>query len=220
MRTNQVTLGAPNTDELIALTWADASLNYIDSPVHLADDKVYIFSGKDDSVVNSKVVHSLQSYYTAFVKPGNIVANYDISAEHCLPTIDYGEPCATLASPYLGNCNFDGAGAALKTIYGNNLKSGNAIETNLKSFDQTSFIKRTLTSIADTGYIYVPTNCADGKASCSLHISFHGCEQNVELIGSAYAEHAGFNSWAEANNIIVLYPYVKPSHLTPYNPNG
>ena len=54
----------------------------------------------------------------------------------------------------------------------------------------------------------------------SLHISFHGCEQGADFIGSAYAEHTGFNSWAEANNIIVLYPYIAASNSLPTNPNG
>lgn len=30
----------------------------------------------------------------------------------------------------------------------------------------------------------------------------------------------GFNEWAEANNIIVVYPQAKKSAVVPYNPNG
>ena len=49
-----------------------------------------------------------------------------IYVEHCLPTVNYGEVCDTLSSPYLGNCKYDGAGAALNTLYHNsklNLKA-------------------------------------------------------------------------------------------------
>ena len=35
----------------------------------------------------------------------------------------------------------------------------------------------------------------------------HGCLQNLEVVGNAYAAHAGYNHWAEASGIVVLYPY-------------
>ena len=34
------------------------------------------------------------------------------------------------------------------------------------------------------------------------------------------SRHAGFNEWAESNNIVILYPYVKPSAEVPLNPKG
>ena len=67
---------------------------------------------------------------------------------------------------------------------------------------------------------YISFHCTQKQTTCRLHISFHGCEQNIELIGDAYAAHAGFNEWAETNNIIVLYPYAKVSSSRPTNPNG
>ena len=74
--------------------------------------------------------------------------------------------------------------------------------------------------IGDVGYLYVPSACQSGKVSCRLHVSFHGCQQTLSLIGNAYAVHAGYNEWAEANNIIVLYPYAEVSKSNPTNPNG
>lgn len=47
-----------------------------------------------------------------------IVTNYDTNAGHSFPTDDYGNPCGTTQSPYITNCGFDGAGAALQQIYG------------------------------------------------------------------------------------------------------
>jgi hypothetical protein len=41
-----------------------------------------------------------------------------IEASHTFPTLNYGEPCLVTRSPYLGNCKYDGAGNALKQIYG------------------------------------------------------------------------------------------------------
>jgi len=213
-------LGGPETQTLVTLTNTDAGLGYIDDPAHLRNDRVYLFSGKDDTVVDPSVVHALQSYYMAFVDAPNVVADYNVAAEHCMPTINYGEACSTLASPYLGKCNFDGAGQALQFLYPNlRLVRSDPVSSNLMPFDQSPYFTSSVASIGDTGYIYVPTACKNG-AACHLHVSFHGCEQNLEVIGPEYAKNSGYNSWAEQNNIIVLYPYVKVSSVYPYNPKG
>jgi len=68
-----------------------------------------------------------------------------------------------------------------------------------------------------TGYVYIPTECQK-NATCILHVSFHGCNQNIDSVGDAYVKHTGLNAWAEANNIIVLYPQADKSVLK--NPNG
>jgi hypothetical protein len=212
-------MGTPNVAELVAITNKDALAKFIDSPINLSDDRVYIFSGKDDTVVDQAVVQSLQQYYQYYVPVDNIVADYNIPAEHCFPTLNYGESCSQLKSPYIGKCDFDGAYTALSTLYGSNLKSGTALSSNLMEFDQTPYFKSATSSIGKVGYIYVPTACAKGTA-CSLHLSFHGCEQNLDAIGNQYAADTGFNSWAEANNIIMVYPYVVASEFNPSNPNG
>jgi poly(3-hydroxybutyrate) depolymerase len=53
-----------------------------------------------------------------------------------------------------------------------------------------------------------------------LHIALHGCNQQYSAIGTAFIEHAGYNGWAEANNIIVVYPQTAASYFFPYNPEG
>ena len=41
---------------------------------------------------------------------------------------------------------------------------------------------------------------------CRLHVAFHGCQQNADAVGDAFIGKAGYNEWAEANRIVVLYP--------------
>ncbi len=36
----------------------------------------------------------------------------------------------------------------------------------------------------------------------------------------AFVENAGYNAWADTNNIIVLYPQTVTSYLSPSNPSG
>jgi len=213
--------GLPNVDQLVSLTKTDEKTGDIDKTANLADDKVYLFSGSADTVVKSDVMHSLQEYYNFFVSPSAIVADFNVKAEHCWPTLSNGEACATLGSPYIGKCNFDGAASALKTLYGQNLNArGSYVAGNLQAFSQSPYLPAKAASLADTGYIYVPTACASGTTTCHLHISFHGCLQTADEIKNQYATDIGLNEWAETNNIIVLYPYVKKSLTIPSNPNG
>jgi hypothetical protein len=212
--------GLPNVEGLVALTHNDALFGYIDSVNNLKDDRVYLFSGSADSVVHPAVMHSLHDYYNHFIAASNVVADFNVPAEHCIPTNgQFGEPCSSLSSPYIGICNFDGAGLALQTLFGTLEPPVTPVDSNLIRFLQTPYIDGIETSLADYGYIYIPTACANG-ASCHLHISFHGCLQTEEDIGNAYASKSGYNQWAEANNIIVLYPYAKKSKDLPINPNG
>eukprot|EP01038_Epipyxis_sp_PR26KG_P005903 gene5903-8143_t len=214
-----IAMGKPNTNQLISLTYTDASIGKIDNPKNLIDDKVFIFSGDGDTVVKTPVVQALRDYYLAFVDAGNLVTDFNTPAEHCMPTLDYGEQCTTLKSPYIGKCNYDGAKMAFTTLFGDDLNPRTtAISSNLKVFTQTSYIPTSKSSLGSEGYIYVPTSCAAG-AKCRLHISFHGCQQTLDQIGNAYAAHSGYNEWAESNNIIVLYPYAVVSTF-PSNPNG
>ena len=161
-------------------------------------------------------------YYEYFVSDTNIIANYDLESEHCMPTLDSGEDCGTLSSPYIGKCNFDGAGNALSALLGSLQKrttDQTVLSKNLHSFDQRPYIPSPHSSIGDTGYIYLPTSCALGDA-CRLHVALHGCDQALSMIGPQFAELAGYNQWAETNNVIVLYPYVEVSSSLPTNPKG
>ena len=85
---------------------------------------------------------------------------------------------------------------------------GTAKDANLFQFDQTEFFSGSSTSINNFGYIYIPDACQDGSIACRLHVSYHGCVQDYDSIGDTWAVHAGYNDWAEANNIVVVYPYV------------
>jgi poly(3-hydroxybutyrate) depolymerase len=76
------------------------------------------------------------------------------------------------------------------------------------------------------GYVYVPASCA-AQRPCRVHVAFHGCQQNASTIGDDYYSHAGYNEWADTNDLIVLYPqtiasgrYNNPASSIPYNPNG
>jgi poly(3-hydroxybutyrate) depolymerase len=73
--------------------------------------------------------------------------------------------------------------------------------------------------MADTGFLFVPEDCAHGLP-CRVHVAFHGCRQGIGALGRRFPRQAGYDRWADANRIVVLYPQVTESTLRPFNPRG
>ena len=71
----------------------------------------------------------------------------------------------------------------------------------------------------------IPKACKGGKPS-KLHVAFHGCLQGGENekrpghSGNLFSKYAGYNEWAKANDVIVLYPQVRVWNSGPINPQG
>ncbi|MEP7155726.1 MAG: PHB depolymerase family esterase [Betaproteobacteria bacterium] len=181
--------------------WAKAGA--IDATSNLAASKVYIFTGAKDSVVGQSTSTDLQAYYLNYLPPANVVLKKDIEAEHAVVTDDYGATCTTKASPFINNCGFDMAGAMLQHLYGPLAPRGKTADGTLTEFDQSTFV--TGHGMGASGWVYVPKTCAAG-AKCRVHVALHGCKQNVADVGQEFVRNAGFNRWADANNIVVLYP--------------
>lgn len=182
--------------------WAKEGL--IDPTSNMAASKVYLFSGANDSVVKEATSSALQTYYQNFLPAANIIHNKEIGSEHAFVTDDFGASCLTKASPFINNCQFDLAGALLKHLYGSlNGKKSGTVEGSLYEFDQLPFANGH--GIGATGWVYVPKSCAAG-APCRLHVALHGCRQNSADVGDQFVRNAGYNRWADSNDIVVLYP--------------
>ena len=197
--------------ELVAGTRSLAASGAIDATDNLANANVYLFAGSKDSVVNPSTSADLQRYYQGFLPAANVVFKKDIEAEHAIVTDDYGAPCLTKATPFINNCGFDVAGAILQHLYGplnarNSTPSGNLggnLGGTLSEFDQSGFV--TGHGMAANGWIYVPVSCVQG-AKCRIHVALHGCKQNAADVGDVFVRNAGYNRWADSNDIVVLYP--------------
>lgn len=213
--------GGPDVDSSISYTNLQSSKKTIGDIKNIMDDKVYLYSGTEDSEVDPRVMKDLEKYYQEFMPKDSIVTNFYTVGEHNFPTLDYGNACTVSKQPYISKCNLDGAGETFKTVYGDAAKRGVAIAENLRTFDQAPFTKSlSKISLGDTGYIYVPTACKDGTVTCHAHIAFHGCSMTLSDIGTDFVEHAGYNEWAEGSNIIVVYPFTVKSLSMPSNPYG
>jgi len=190
----------------------------IDPLGNIKNQKVYLFSGTEDTVVNSGVMKQLEAMYRSF--GAQITTEFNISAEHSFPTENYGNLCVTLAEPYINNCNYNAAFEAFKVFYGiDRLKPPiQSLIENVISFDQSDYYS-ILSSFHSKGYLYLPESCRKGTL-CGLHIALHGCEQTLNDISDTFVKHVGLNELAEANNFIVLYPQIERSYTIPFNPKG
>lgn len=185
----------------------------IDDASNLANQKIFMFSGKADTTVATSVMDQVFNYYVttgAFVPSANVIYRKDLNTAHTFPT-DFASTgnnaCTTAGSPYISNCAFDGAGAILQHVYGPlNARNNGALGGSFVEFNQGEFITSPQSfGIAASGFLYVPASCASG-AACKLHVAFHGCSQNFTAIGDKYVKNTGYNRWADTNNIVVLYP--------------
>jgi poly(3-hydroxybutyrate) depolymerase len=73
-------------------------------------------------------------------------------------------------------------------------------------FDQREFLDGDAYShsMRNSGFAYIPASCASTR--CRVHVALHGCLQHFDAVGDEFYKKAGYNEWADANNIIVLYP--------------
>ncbi len=149
---------------------------------------------------------------------------FNVTAEHSMVTENYGNPCSKLKSPFLNNCNVDAAGEILNFVTARSplpSPKTTANPSSLQTFDQSRYVPGGSDpagiSLSDTVYAYIPEACNTQK-NCSLHIALHGCEQTISQIGTTYIQHAGYLEWAEANNIVVLFPQAVEKSMV--NPQG
>lgn len=148
--------------------------------------------------------------------------------------------CATTGNKFINACSdqpasstlYDAAGAALHLFYGA-LKPRTPTDklgSKAQAFSQLPYLKQRdgkpvskpeAIAMSSTGYVYVPQSCKAGQP-CRLHIAFHGCMQSASSLGTTFVDKAGVNEWADANNIVVLYPQAMPTTGLglPTNPMG
>eukprot|EP00026_Physarum_polycephalum_P014003 Phypoly_transcript_14469.p1 GENE.Phypoly_transcript_14469~~Phypoly_transcript_14469.p1 ORF type:complete len:311 (+),score=43.76 Phypoly_transcript_14469:48-980(+) len=203
-------------DDLYTETTKAHSAGSIDPLSHLNSSKVYLYSGTQDSVVNPGAMLKTQQYYQNYVPTSSIKSVFNISSEHGFITTNFGNTCSTAGSPFLNNCNYDQAGDILDYFYGPLHRAVSPKNSSIISLSQATFAPQTgldAASLDDNAYLYVPEGCS----GCDVHIAFHGCDQLISSIGTTFVKHAGFNGWAEANKIVIIYPQAKK---TTTNPKG
>jgi poly(3-hydroxybutyrate) depolymerase len=206
---------APDPAALAKLAQERAAKGEIGPLAKLAGGKVYILHGKQDPVIAESVAHATVDFYDALKAAvpalSALMVTWDGSHDfsHTFPTESAGIDCDKVGTPFLGKCGFDGAGAVFHALYGAPLHKVADAKGKLQRFDQKALLADGKdAALADEGVAYVPPACAKGRR-CGVLVALHGCLQNVDSVGEAFVKEAGFNRWADAYDVAVLYPQTR-----------
>lgn len=202
-------------DRLLAYAREMESAGKIDALSNLADDSIWLFHGALDDTVGEAVTSATAAFYRQQLSVESLTYVTDVEIVHGFPTISSGMPCATFGTPFLNACDYDAAGELLTALYGP-LNARTEASGELRIIEQPGGDDA---EMLEQAFLYVPATCAAGE-SCGVHVAVHGCVQSSEFVGDQFAAGAGFNEWAEANKLLVLYPQVASSKLAPMNPFG
>ncbi len=216
---------ARESQRLAKQAYADGA---IDDPANLATSKVWLFHGTNDDLVPGSTMDQLKAFYQLMGVPlANITVAPGSDAKHgmpikALPAGGAGPHCRLPDPSYLIRCDYGAAELLLSSLYPAPppAPAGGSPRGQIVGFDQTEFFDTTdpSASLNRAGYLYVPGACeneAPSPVTCRLHVAFHGCEfhgceQYVDKIHDLFVRDAGYNAWAEANHVIVLYPQAAP----------
>jgi len=220
--------GNPGADASILDAERLAMLQLIDSTQNLRNMRAWLLAGEADTKVVPAVVRASYEFFAHYHRAG---AQFRVlpGLGHGLPTPTKGVPCSASESPFLNRCGVDEVSEMLAALDAGN-RRGSGTQGRLLPFDQPEFVPTwrrwwSLSSLGPTGYVFVPTQCEQGKA-CRVHIALHGCRQGAKAIGDVFVRDSGYNAWAAAHDTIVLYPQAQASQPTmlawwlPFNPNG
>ena len=208
----------PDVTQLAADVRARAADGRIAALDGLAGDRVHVFHGTLDATVAAGVSAAGAELYRQL---GGAIVDEDNARAiaHTFPTVDRGAACDKSEPPYIGNCGFDAAASIFQALYGDAPAGAGSGDGELRRFDQRAYlVDGHDAQLADTGFVYIPKTCGAGEA-CALHVAFHGCQQNADAIGEAFVRDAGYNRWADAYRMVVLYPQTRAT-FAPLNPKA
>ncbi|KAJ5604515.1 hypothetical protein N7510_009669 [Penicillium lagena] len=175
--------------------------NKIDTVSNLNSRKIYLWEGSADVTVGLNVMNALQAQLSHFDNSADVSYVVTEGAVHTFPTDFDGagdNPCSLSISPYISNCGYDGAGAALQWMYGTlHARNTGTLSGSVLSFAQSASFGAD--GMDTTGYLYVPESCQSGSIVCRLHVALHGCLQSHTNIGMDFVDNTGYNMWAGKN---------------------
>lgn len=187
----------------------------------LEGDRVLVLHGREDRKVAPAVGAAAADLYRSLqrdVPTLAVEARLDGAFGHLLPLAGEGDECVDPGAPYVGRCGLDAPGLVFEQLFGAAPRPAEEPAGQLRSFSQSALTGEGPDPIlADTGYLYVPPQC-EGE-TCGLLLAFHGCQQNADKVGEAFVRGGGFNRWADAYGVVVLYPQTRASYA-PLNPNA
>jgi hypothetical protein len=182
----------------------EAAAGRIDPLSNLRQIPLVVFSSPKDRITHEGHAVHIRDFFQGFLPAENITQLTHPKAPHGFPTLKEGNPCEKMGIPWLNACDYDLAGEILRRL------DQGAEETprekgKLLHYSQQPYQTKK-NQLLGWGGIYVPARCQAGQ--WGLHVAFHGCQMNAELIGDKFMELSGYQQWADKKNLVILFPQV------------
>jgi hypothetical protein len=155
---------------------------------HVAQQKIFIYQGANDSVVKPDMATELIKFYTNLKVPPQQLKYVSRPGGHNFPTDKEDlNSCDAQAVPYISSCKYNLAQDLLKHLLSIPLKKSAFNPEQLFVIDQNldvlnkennAFDSQPAMSIAPYGYLYSSQSCLDKPETCRLHVALHGCEMS------------------------------------------
>ena len=208
-----------NVSVLANVARARARRGLIDAPEHLRGKPILLHLAQNDGCYEGdSVLHTAQFFEEFGAR--TVLLDRESFAGHHVP-VAHPRADGTAGDLISNASDIDGPRRLLEHIYGEVEPAVPMEESRLFRFDQSEFDPDGLAGLdPHGGLVYIPSACAScgeqASSPCRIHVYLHGCDplpsssdaSNV-LSGQMFAEAAGnftLNEYAEANNIIALYP--------------
>ena len=196
---------------------ADAKAGRLADPDNMADDRVWLFHGTNDTTIAAQVHDATAALYAEFIPAGQISQVDDVAAGHLFPAKDQGNACTEMLPPFVGDCDYDAAGILLQYLYPGLTPP---IEEMTTTLSEVTLPGASEANLMETAFLFVPPACAGDETSCALHLVLHGCAMSAEVVGTDFIEQSGYLPWADVNDIVLAFPQVRSSMSEPLNPHG
>lgn len=213
---------APDVVHLLDQARATPNIDDLDN---LARQRLYLFTGTMDTVVNQHAVRSTRAFYEALGIRGDAMMFVDdVPAGHSIITMNPEDSDLWKNQPpYINRGDFVQSHVLLDHIYQDLKPAVDTCHGDLIRFEQQDFVDVPLTqaSMARYGYAYIPSGVVQGRPARGVHIALHGCKQGYAYVdfvngradvfnqppyGQRYVRTTGYMEKAEANDLIVLFP--------------
>lgn len=215
-----------NNELLIEEAHRQSSEGAIDPIINVANQKVFIYSGQQDTTITNNVVRKTVDFYNT-VGDLNKVQFVERRGEHNFPT-DFDAQgngnCAIPFYPFVANCGYDGAGNLLRHVLGTQLNNRNDGDPTgiLVKFSQSELHPNPSSiGLGEHGFLYIPDDCLNLDVQCKLHVVFHGCQQSVTYLfhrNMQFIRNSGYIRMADTNRIILAFPQTVSRLIRPSFP--
>jgi hypothetical protein len=161
----------------------------IDAVSNIATQKIYIYQGDSDTVVNPKMASRMVEYYQANGVAKTNIRTKTLDGGHNFPTDKIGlNDCKNHSVPYVSSCKFNLAEDMLQHLLGReltritaDLKNFYRVDQNLEPVNEgqdRAQWQSPAKSLGAYGYLYASPACLAHPETCELHVALHGCEMS------------------------------------------